>query len=114
MMDAWLAFARTGNPAHAGIGEWPAYDTTRRATMVFDRETRLVEDPLGSERAVWDGTLATVAAAACPKCGAKTQGSKFCAECGSPLAAKARCAGCGAEADGMPKFCPECGKPYGA
>ena len=22
MMDAWLAFARTGDPSHAGIGTW--------------------------------------------------------------------------------------------
>jgi membrane protease subunit (stomatin/prohibitin family) len=56
--------------------------------------------------------LAQVAAAMCPKCGAKTQGGKFCPECGAPLAAKRKCAHCGAEADGTPKFCPECGKAY--
>ena len=58
--------------------------------------------------------LAQAAPAICPKCGAKTQGSKFCPECGAPIAAKRKCASCGAEADGTPKFCPECGKPYGA
>ncbi len=57
--------------------------------------------------------LAQVAAAVCPKCGAKTQGGKFCPECGAPIAAKRKCAKCGAEADGTPKFCPECGTPYG-
>ena len=56
--------------------------------------------------------LAQVAAAICPKCGAKTQGSKFCPDCGSSIAPKRKCAGCGAEADGTPKFCPECGTPY--
>ena len=58
--------------------------------------------------------LAEVAAAVCPKCGAKTQGGKFCPECGAPVSAKKKCPACGAEADGAPKFCPECGKPYGA
>jgi len=58
--------------------------------------------------------LAQVAAAVCPKCGAKTQGGKFCPECGAPISAKKKCASCGAEADGSPKFCPECGKPYGS
>jgi hypothetical protein len=57
--------------------------------------------------------LAQVAAAVCPKCGAKTQGGKFCPECGAPVSAKRKCPHCGAEADGSPKFCPECGKPYG-
>ena len=26
IQDAWIAFARTGRPGHAGIGDWPAYD----------------------------------------------------------------------------------------
>jgi membrane protease subunit (stomatin/prohibitin family) len=56
--------------------------------------------------------LAQVAAAVCPKCGAKGQGGKFCPECGTSLSPKRKCGSCGAEADGTPKFCPECGKPY--
>ncbi len=51
MMDAWLAFARTGNPSHEGIGAWPAYDDHARPTMVFDRASALAEDPFGNERA---------------------------------------------------------------
>ena len=57
MMDAWLAFARTGDPSAPAIGDWARYDTTRRATMVFDRESRLVDAPLDEERAAWDGML---------------------------------------------------------
>ena len=38
MSEAWLAFARDGDPSHDGIGDWPAYDTETRSTMVFDRE----------------------------------------------------------------------------
>jgi hypothetical protein len=59
-----------------------------------------------------DRKIDQATAAACPKCGAKTQGGKFCPECGTTLAQKRKCAACGAESDGTPKFCPECGKPY--
>jgi para-nitrobenzyl esterase len=53
MSEAWLAFARTGNPATAALPDWPAYDAARRATMVFNFESRLVEDPYpGVRRAV--------------------------------------------------------------
>lgn len=47
--------------------------------------------------------------AACPSCGAATQGAKFCPECGKPLRAKDVCAGCGAKMEPGSKFCPECG-----
>jgi len=50
MSDAWIAFARTGNPNVKGLPEWPVFDLQRRATMVFDRETRVVNDPRGDER----------------------------------------------------------------
>ena len=29
MMDAWLAFAKRGEPSHPGIGTWPAYSVAR-------------------------------------------------------------------------------------
>ena len=38
MSAAWLAFAKTGNPG------WPAYDTKRRATMVFNVSSKVVDD----------------------------------------------------------------------
>jgi para-nitrobenzyl esterase len=47
---AFAQFARTGNPNHDGIGQWDAFDGNRRATMVFDRESRAVNDPHGTER----------------------------------------------------------------
>jgi para-nitrobenzyl esterase len=55
MQDAWLAFAKTGNPSTEGLGEWPAYDSTRRATMVLDASSRVEDAPLERERAYWDG-----------------------------------------------------------
>jgi para-nitrobenzyl esterase len=56
-MDAWLAFARTGCPAHAGLPGWPAYDASRRATLELGSACRLHDDPLGAERRLWDGVL---------------------------------------------------------
>jgi para-nitrobenzyl esterase len=53
MMDAWLAFARTGDPAHDGIGAWPAYEPATRHTMVFGRTTGATAAPFEEERAVW-------------------------------------------------------------
>ena len=48
--SAWVAFARTGNPSHPGIPRWEAFNPTQRATMVFNTQTRLVNDPYGEER----------------------------------------------------------------
>lgn len=36
MSSAWLNFAKTGNPNHAGLPEWPAYNSNNTATMHFD------------------------------------------------------------------------------
>ncbi len=48
MADAWLAFARRGDPG------WPAYDPGgTRATMRFDLPGGLVEDPDPGLRAAW-------------------------------------------------------------
>ena len=30
---AWAAFARTGNPAHSELPNWPAYDRSGRSVM---------------------------------------------------------------------------------
>jgi para-nitrobenzyl esterase len=50
MSAAWAAFARTGNPSHAGIPRWEPWSPERFETMVFDREIRLEHDPFGEER----------------------------------------------------------------
>ena len=49
MSAAWVAFARTGNPNHKGLPSWTAFNTTERATMVFNDECKLVRDPSGEE-----------------------------------------------------------------
>lgn len=48
--DAWLAFARTGNPSTPSLPPWPKLDAARRATMVFDHESFVADDPIGAER----------------------------------------------------------------
>lgn len=57
MMDAWIAFARTGDPSHPAIGPWPAYDAERQATMVFDDTSATVDAPFPEEAAIWDALL---------------------------------------------------------
>lgn len=52
MSDAWIAFARTGNPNADSIPAWPAYDAETRATMVFDLESEVVNDPLSEVREI--------------------------------------------------------------
>jgi para-nitrobenzyl esterase len=44
MMEAWVTFARTGNPSTATL-PWPAYDLTSRATMTFDGESKVEINP---------------------------------------------------------------------
>jgi para-nitrobenzyl esterase len=50
MSRAWVAFARTGNPNHKGLPNWPAFATDQRATMIFNNECKTVHDPGQEER----------------------------------------------------------------
>lgn len=45
MSSAWVAFAKTGNPNTKEIPEWPVYDANKRATMIFNLESKVVNDP---------------------------------------------------------------------
>lgn len=50
MSDAFIAFARDGDPNHAGLPQWRPYDLKTRSTMLFDVECGLADDPRGGER----------------------------------------------------------------
>jgi para-nitrobenzyl esterase len=56
IQDAWLAFARTGNPGHEGLPAWPAYEPGRRATMILDDTCRVEDAPREPERRAWEAT----------------------------------------------------------
>jgi para-nitrobenzyl esterase len=49
MHDAWVAFAADGRCG------WPTYDLAHRPTMRFDTASRVVNDPLAEELALWKG-----------------------------------------------------------
>ena len=50
MQTAWGNFARSGNPSHAGLPDWPQYDDQARPTMLFDTDCHVASDPAGAER----------------------------------------------------------------
>lgn len=41
IFDSVIAFARTGNPNHAGIPEWPASTPAEEQTMIFCKDTKV-------------------------------------------------------------------------
>ena len=54
LADAFIAFARTGNPNTSSLPNWQPYELPRRQTMVFDTISRLVDDPRGAERELFN------------------------------------------------------------
>lgn len=58
MSEAWIAFARDGDPGHPGIPKWPAFAVPERSTMIFGRGgASVVDDPSGPARDLWDRLL---------------------------------------------------------
>ena len=49
MHRAWVSFATHGDPG------WPRYDLARRATMRFDVQSEVVDDPGSVRRRLWEG-----------------------------------------------------------
>ena len=50
--DAWIAFARRGDPNTPKLPRWPAFDPAKRPTMVFNNQSRVENDPIREQRLV--------------------------------------------------------------
>lgn len=57
---AWIAFASTGKPVAEGLPEWAPYDAERRATLVLNDESKLVDDPTRERRQAMQALLGLV------------------------------------------------------
>jgi len=50
MSDAWIQFARTGNPNHPGMPHWQAFAPDRKQTMIFDARPVQLDGPDAAEQ----------------------------------------------------------------
>jgi para-nitrobenzyl esterase len=57
MSQAWIRFARTGDPNHAEMPKWKPVTANGSETMIFDAESHFNADPDSSERAVYSKTI---------------------------------------------------------
>ena len=54
--EAWIHFARSGNPNHPGIPHWPAFSGESCPTMIFDTRCKLENNPDKEERQALETT----------------------------------------------------------
>jgi para-nitrobenzyl esterase len=50
MADAWVNFARTGDPNHAGLPKWPVFNASQAPVMIFDDRCEVKNNPDGEQR----------------------------------------------------------------
>ena len=53
MSGYFASFARHGAPSAQGQPDWPRYDVDKRTVMLLDSQCRVVLDPDGEERRLW-------------------------------------------------------------
>jgi para-nitrobenzyl esterase len=51
--NTWVAMAKNANPNNSKIPNWPAYEANMRATLIFDKEVRVENDPRSEIRKFW-------------------------------------------------------------
>ena len=56
-MDAWLAFARCGDPRHAGLPGWAPYDARARLAMELGKRCEPRQLPDDGLLRAWEGIL---------------------------------------------------------
>jgi para-nitrobenzyl esterase len=59
LASGFAALARNGDPNNPLLPAWPTYDATTRATMMFDNDTRVENDPRPEFRRLWNEVLGT-------------------------------------------------------
>jgi para-nitrobenzyl esterase len=52
--EAWLNFARSGNPNHSGLPHWPSVTPDKAPTMLFDDTCKVADDPDAKSRKLMD------------------------------------------------------------
>ncbi len=57
VMDAWINFARNGNPSTNALPGWPEYRSDQRYTMVLGPDVKTVREDREVEREVWTSDL---------------------------------------------------------
>jgi para-nitrobenzyl esterase len=57
MQDAWIAFARMGEPETAALASWEPYTAARRTTMLLGPTCGPIEAPFEPERRLWDARV---------------------------------------------------------
>ena len=57
IQDAWVAFARSGNPNTDDLPAWSSYDEKARTTMIFNTKSMVVHDPEKDVRLFFKGIL---------------------------------------------------------
>ena len=50
---SWAAFATNGNPNNKYLPDWPAYEGTKRATMILSQDPHVENDPRSQFRDIW-------------------------------------------------------------
>jgi len=57
ILEAWVNFARSGNPNHKKIPAWPQYNPKTRPMMVFDNEIRAETNLYPERDKVWQNVI---------------------------------------------------------